>query len=137
LAVGLNKDLESDSTLANTTFKLSISRLYNAILNKIDDERTVLLLYFLLHGNNLFSSYVLSRTDIETMVRTREKPNFHVASVCIDIFFHQILPVLKVLYGVVEEKPQRVYIILITLLILTNDEAFCNAAQTIVSTLTI
>jgi hypothetical protein len=106
---GLNKDLESDSTLANTTFKLSISRLYNAILNKIDDERTVLLLYFLLHGNNLFSSYVLSRTDIETM----------------------ILPVLKVLYGVVEEKPQRVYIILITLLILTNDEAFCNAAQTI------
>lgn len=73
LLVGLNKDLESDSTLANATFKLSISRLYNAILNKIDDERTVLLLYFLLHGNNLFSSYVLSRTDIETMVsHTRE-----------------------------------------------------------------
>lgn len=40
---------------------------------------------------------------------------------------------LQTLYGVVEEKPQRVYIILITLLILTNDEAFCNAAQTIVS----
>jgi hypothetical protein len=91
LAVGLNKDLESDSTLANTTFKLSISRLYNAILNKIDDERTVLLLYFLLHGNNLFSSYVLSRTDIETMVRTRENSDYHIAEVCVDFFIRFFL----------------------------------------------
>ena len=42
---------------------------------------------------------------------------------------------LKVLYNVVEQKPQRVYIILITLLILTNDESFCAAVQTLVSLL--
>lgn len=32
------------------------------------DDRTILLLYFLLHGNSLFLSYVLARTDIDNLV---------------------------------------------------------------------
>lgn len=88
----------------------SLQWFWNYYIRRINDEQTVLLLYFLLHGNKLFLSYALARTDLDTL----------------------ILPLLQILYDLLLQKPQRIYMILIVILILTHDESFCSIVQSLV-----
>lgn len=74
------------------------------------DDRTILLLYYLLHGNPQFISYVQSRTDLDTL----------------------LLPLLHILYHSFEQKPQQIYMILIIILILSQDESFNRSIQQII-----
>jgi hypothetical protein len=140
VSVGIqSRDVEDSAVVSpETNFKLSFSRLFKTIITylrwlvqlsflflplveirlewlwnyirRINDEQTILLLYFLLHGNSLFLSYALARTDLDTL----------------------ILPLLKILYDVLLQKPQRIYMILIVILILTHDESFCSIVQSLV-----
>ena len=52
-------------------FRLDYSVLYSAICDQLNDERTTLLLYLLLHQHQPFRNYVYTHADIQTMV------NFH------------------------------------------------------------
>lgn len=49
-------------------FKINYCKLYETICDQMNCDETTLLLYFLLHRNTTFKSYVMSRTDIELLV---------------------------------------------------------------------
>lgn len=49
-------------------FKLNSANLYEAFCNHLKDDQSTLLLYLLLHQNINFRNYVLSRTNIDTLV---------------------------------------------------------------------
>eukprot|EP01105_Mastigella_eilhardi_P017274 TRINITY_DN3973_c0_g1_i1.p1 TRINITY_DN3973_c0_g1~~TRINITY_DN3973_c0_g1_i1.p1 ORF type:complete len:761 (-),score=198.74 TRINITY_DN3973_c0_g1_i1:63-2345(-) len=68
------------------------------------DDTSVLLLYFLLQGNVHFLRYILSRTDCDTL----------------------LLPLLRTLYSSAGESSQKVYMILVIILILSHDASFNN-----------
>ncbi|EFA83636.1 putative dymeclin [Heterostelium album PN500] len=86
----------------NTNISISMSKLYEVILQSPASNKNLLLLYYLLQENPYFFKYVQSRTDIDNLV----------------------LPMLQVLYSSFEEKPQQVYMILIIILILSQDTLF-------------
>eukprot|EP01136_Pigoraptor_vietnamica_P001775 Opistho-1_new@28841 len=87
-------------------FRMAFASLYAALCR----APPVLLLYDLLHGNDAFLSFVLSRTDIEALV----------------------VPILRLLYRAPELDSQQVYLLLIVLLILTQDKPFCAGVHGIV-----
>ncbi|EGG16206.1 putative dymeclin [Cavenderia fasciculata] len=81
---------------------ISMSKLYEHIIKSPSSDKNILLLYYLLQDNSYFYKYVQSRTDLDNLV----------------------LPMLQVLYTSLEEKPQQVNMILIIILILTQDSLF-------------
>ncbi|KAL2922719.1 Dymeclin, partial [Bienertia sinuspersici] len=66
------------------------------------DEAAVLLLYSLVHGNADFLEYVLVRTDLDTL----------------------LMPILEILYNAPKRTSNQIYMLLITLLILSQDSTF-------------
>ncbi|KAK9845745.1 hypothetical protein WJX81_001268 [Elliptochloris bilobata] len=77
--------------------------LYEAVGRGLEHERGVLLLYDLLHGCPHFQDYVLVRGDLETV----------------------LLPLLRLLYTAGgRHSPSHMYMLLIILLILSQDAAF-------------
>ncbi|KAG7159612.1 Dymeclin-like [Homarus americanus] len=59
---------ESTPTQAVATFKLEFATLYKTLCTHLHDDQTTLLLYLLLHKNEDFRTYVLSRTDMESLI---------------------------------------------------------------------
>jgi hypothetical protein len=49
-------------------FKLNYAKVYDTICEKLTSDETTLLLYFLLHRNTEFKSYIMARSDIELLV---------------------------------------------------------------------
>ncbi|GAM21840.1 hypothetical protein SAMD00019534_050150 [Acytostelium subglobosum LB1] len=94
-------DFADMGTLAPNTLAISMSKLYDTIIRSPSMEKNLLLLYYLLQNPNFFR-YVQSRTDIDSL----------------------IMPSLHILYSSFEEKPQQVYLILIVVLMLTQDPLF-------------
>jgi len=86
---------------------LSFRELYDAIASRLPDESTLLLLYLLLHGNHDFLEFCLSRADAETL----------------------LLPLLPLLYDARSVRPNHLYMLLIVLLIFSQDSGFVSAAQ--------
>ncbi|KAH0514357.1 Dymeclin [Microtus ochrogaster] len=82
-------------------FQINFNSLYTALCEQQSDQAT-LLLYTLLHQNSNVRTYVLARTDMENLV----------------------LPILEILYHVEERNSHHVYMALIILLILTEDDGF-------------
>ncbi|KAJ1423853.1 Dyggve-Melchior-Clausen syndrome protein [Sesbania bispinosa] len=66
------------------------------------DEAAVLLLYSLLQGNSAFLEYVLVRTDVDTL----------------------LMPILEALYNAPRKTANQIYMLLIILLILSQDSSF-------------
>ncbi|GAM19817.1 hypothetical protein SAMD00019534_029920 [Acytostelium subglobosum LB1] len=97
-------DTSGSSSPNNNRFiiAISMSTLYERIIISPSSDKNLLLLYYLLLDNPNFFRYVQSRTDIDSLV----------------------LPLLQVLYSSFEEKPQQVYMILIIILILSQDTLF-------------
>ncbi|XP_045122456.1 dymeclin-like [Portunus trituberculatus] len=93
---------ESTPTQAVATFKLEFATLYKSLFTHLQDDQTTLLLYLLLHKNDDFRTYVLARTDVESLV----------------------LPILHTLYHAPDSTSHHIYMSLIILLILSEDDSF-------------
>ncbi|KAL9657631.1 hypothetical protein ABK040_012710 [Willaertia magna] len=86
----------------NNSFGISFEQLYQSITRDFEEEECTLLTYSLLHENKSFREFILSRTDSEII----------------------LLPLLHKLYHSKESRPNHVYMLLIILTILTQDESF-------------
>ncbi|VDN41381.1 unnamed protein product [Gongylonema pulchrum] len=116
-----SQGLSEVSSLSNGeggTFKLDYSALYERLCATADQQPPMLFLYILLHRNIGFRNYVLSRINLEKLV----------------------LPVLIVLNGGTQNNginsaynAHHVYLALIVILILSEDDFFCKVAHETVS----
>ncbi|EPQ19088.1 Dymeclin [Myotis brandtii] len=83
-------------------FQINFNSLYTTLCEQQTSDQATLLLYTLLHQNSNIRTYMLARTDMENLV----------------------LPILEILYHVEERNSHHVYMALIILLILTEDDGF-------------
>ncbi|CAF0755639.1 unnamed protein product, partial [Didymodactylos carnosus] len=83
-------------------FSIDYRRLYDVLCRTVHTDQSTLLLYMLLHRNQHFKAYVISRTNIDQIV----------------------LPVLRVIYSAHERNSHHIYMSLIILLILSEDDYF-------------
>ncbi|CAB3404108.1 unnamed protein product [Caenorhabditis bovis] len=88
------------------TFKIDYNGLYERLCATASEEPPMLLLYMLLYSNSGFRNYVLSRINLENLV----------------------IPVLRILHdgAGVSNNPHHVYLSLIVMLILSEDDIFCK-----------
>ncbi|OWF38655.1 dymeclin-like [Mizuhopecten yessoensis] len=100
----------SSPTQTPATFKLDFSQLYDALCVALRDDQSTLLLYLLIHRNTLMKAFILSRTNIDQLV----------------------MPLLKILYHAQDRNSHHIYMALIILLILSEDEVFNKAVHEIV-----
>ncbi|KAM4707193.1 dymeclin [Discoglossus pictus] len=91
-------------------FQINFNSLYTALCDQQKSDQATLLLYTLLHQNSNVRTYVLARTDIESLV----------------------LPILEILYRVEERNSHHVYMALIILLILTEDDGFNRSIHEVI-----
>ncbi|XP_065716732.1 dymeclin isoform X4 [Patagioenas fasciata] len=91
-------------------FQINFNSLYTALCEQQKSDQATLLLYTLLHQNSNVRTYVLARTDIENLV----------------------LPILEILYHVEERNSHHVYMALIILLILTEDDGFNRSIHEVI-----
>lgn len=82
--------------------RLPFASLFDTLGMCLADETAVLLLYALVHGNSDFLEYVLVRTDLDTL----------------------LMPLLETLYDAGRRTPNQIYMVLIILLILSQDSSF-------------
>ncbi|KAL3886406.1 hypothetical protein ACJMK2_026404 [Sinanodonta woodiana] len=94
------------------TFKIDYTQLYKALCETLRDDQTTLLLYLLIHQNSLMKAFILSRTNIDQLV----------------------MPLLKILYHAQERNSHHIYMALIILLILSEDDLFSKAVHDIAVT---
>jgi len=90
-------------------FSVDYRRLYDVLCQTVHTDQSTLLLYMLLHRNQHFKAYVISRTNIDQIV----------------------LPVLRVIYAATERNSHHIYMSLIILLILSEDDYFNRAIHDI------
>ncbi|XP_014680690.1 PREDICTED: dymeclin-like [Priapulus caudatus] len=94
---------------AVATFKTEYAQLFDGLAATLVDDQTTLLLYLLMHKNPQFKSFVLSRTSLDAIV----------------------MPILKILYGSQERNSHHIYMALIVILILSEDDFFNKAIHEI------
>ncbi|XP_010259149.1 PREDICTED: dymeclin isoform X1 [Nelumbo nucifera] len=82
--------------------RLPFASLFDTLGLYLDEESSVLLLYSLVHGNSDFLEYVLVRTDLDTL----------------------LMPILETLYNASRRTSNQIYMLLIILLILSQDSSF-------------
>ncbi|XP_059447133.1 uncharacterized protein LOC132178663 [Corylus avellana] len=82
--------------------RLPFAALFDTLGMCLADEAAVLLLYSLLQGNSDFLEYVLVRTDLDTL----------------------LMPILEALYDAPRRTANQIYMLLIILLILSQDSSF-------------
>ncbi|KAM7278037.1 hypothetical protein ACFE04_005171 [Oxalis oulophora] len=82
--------------------RLPFASLFDTLGMCLADETAVLLLYSLIHGNSDFLEYVLVRTDLDTL----------------------LMPMLETLYNASKKTSNQIYMLLIVLLILSQDSSF-------------
>ncbi|XP_075234716.1 dymeclin isoform X1 [Lycorma delicatula] len=87
---------------ALSSYSDNLSNLFITICQTLKKEETTLLLYHLLHRNSHFKTYLLARSDIELLV----------------------LPMLQTIYNAPDNNCHHMYMSLIILLILTEDQLF-------------
>ncbi|TNN85330.1 Dymeclin [Liparis tanakae] len=104
------QDTSSLSAEQPHTFQINFNSLYTALCEQQRSDQATLLLYTLLHQNANMRTYMLSRTDMDNLV----------------------LPILEILYHVEDRNSHHVYMALIILLILTEDDAFNRSVHEVV-----
>ncbi|MQL80090.1 hypothetical protein Taro_012514 [Colocasia esculenta] len=82
--------------------RIPFASLFDTLGLCLSDESSVLLLYSLVHGNSDFLEYVLVRTDLDTL----------------------LMPILETLYNAPRRTSNQIYMLLIILLILSQDSSF-------------
>ncbi|KAL5782692.1 hypothetical protein ACOSP7_007721 [Xanthoceras sorbifolium] len=82
--------------------RLPFASLFDTLGMCLADETAVLLLYSLVQGNSDFLEYVMVRTDLDTL----------------------LMPILETLYNASKRTSNQIYMLLIILLILSQDSSF-------------
>ncbi|XP_031560113.1 dymeclin-like isoform X2 [Actinia tenebrosa] len=98
----------SDKT-SDSSFQFNLERLYSTLCSDLQHDQTTLLLYLLLHRNPNVSSFVLPRKDIDQLV----------------------LPILELLYSAEDHNAHHIYMSLIILLILSQNDHFNKSVHEI------
>uniref|UniRef100_A0A4W5PY04 Dymeclin n=1 Tax=Hucho hucho TaxID=62062 RepID=A0A4W5PY04_9TELE len=104
------QDTSSIPTEQHHTFQINFNSLYTALCEQQRSDQATLILYTLLHQNTNMRTYMLSRTDMENLV----------------------MPILKILYHVEDRNSHHVYMALIILLILTEEDTFNRSIHEVV-----
>ncbi|TWW66630.1 Dymeclin [Takifugu flavidus] len=104
------QDTSSLSAEQPHSFQINFNSLYTALCERQRSDQATLLLYTLLHQNTNMKTYMLSRTDMDNLV----------------------LPILEILYHVEDRNSHHVYMALIILLILTEDDTFNRSIHEVV-----
>ncbi|XP_009766379.1 uncharacterized protein [Nicotiana sylvestris] len=94
-------DLEGNAP-SGLVVRLPFASLFDTLGMCLADETSVLLLYSLVQGNSDFLEYVLVRTDLDTL----------------------LMPLLETLYNAPRRTSNQIYMVLIILLILSQDSSF-------------
>lgn len=94
-------DIEGNA-IGESLVRLPFASLFDTFGLFLADESAVLLLYSFVHGNFAFLEYILVRTDLDTL----------------------LLPILETLYNASKRTPNQIYMLLIILLILSQDSSF-------------
>jgi len=97
-----DKTAESPQVSQVPSFQIEYPPLYNALADTLQSDESTLLLYLLLHRNPGFKNFVLAATDIDQLV----------------------VPILQTLYRAPESNNHHIYMSLIILLILSEDDLF-------------
>ncbi|CAG2167525.1 unnamed protein product [Oppiella nova] len=104
----MDSQIAADQTV--TGFKIEFASLYKTLCITLNDDQTTLLLYMLLHRNHYFKSFVLSRAlDLDQFV----------------------IPILKILYTSPDRNSHHIYMALIILLVLSEDNLFNESVHDI------
>ncbi|XP_036085923.1 dymeclin isoform X2 [Rousettus aegyptiacus] len=109
LASGVANNSPFPSSIPHA-FQINFNSLYTALCEQQTSDQATLLLYTLLHQNSNIRTYMLARTDMENLV----------------------LPILEILYHVEERNSHHVYMALIILLILTEDDGFNRSIHEVI-----
>eukprot|EP00741_Cyanophora_paradoxa_P002013 tig00000525_g1952.t1 len=99
------EDVEEGTAASGS--RISFSALYESIGMYLHDEKVTLLTYCFIHSNPLFLAFCLARTDLDTL----------------------IIPILKMLHGAANRKANQIYMLLIVLLILSQDASFSSSVH--------
>jgi len=99
---GFSNSAERSGAPPTGLFQLEFPALYSSISATLDTDETTLLLYLLLHRNKAFHTFVLASSDIERLV----------------------VPILQALYRAPSCSNHHIYMSLIILLILSEDDLF-------------
>ncbi|KAL5542027.1 hypothetical protein UlMin_009737 [Ulmus minor] len=94
-------DIEGNAN-NSPVLRLPFASLFDTLGICLADEAAVLLLYSLLQGNPDFLEYVLVRTDLDTL----------------------LIPILEALYNAPKRSSNQIYMLLIVLLMLSQDSSF-------------
>uniref|UniRef100_A0A1Q3F6N5 Dymeclin n=1 Tax=Culex tarsalis TaxID=7177 RepID=A0A1Q3F6N5_CULTA len=95
---------------APVTFKIDFSSLYNTLCRIVTIDQTTLLLYLLLHRNQRFYKYVMAQQNLQQLV----------------------IPILQTLYNAPDSTSHHIYMSLIVLLILSEDDNFNKSVHEII-----
>lgn len=102
------RDIEFDradiegSAVDESLVRLPFASLFDTFGLFLADEGVALLLYSFMNGNFAFLEYILVRTDLDIL----------------------LLPILETLYNASKKTPNQIYMLLIILLILSQDSSF-------------
>ncbi|KAL4216561.1 hypothetical protein ACF0H5_024284 [Mactra antiquata] len=106
-----SQDQSSGPTpVSNVTFKLDFTEFYKTLCSTLRDDQSTLLLYLLIHRNSNMKTFILSRSNIDQLV----------------------MPLLKILYHAQDKNSHHIYMALIILLVLSEDDVFNKAIHEIV-----
>ncbi|XP_062548369.1 dymeclin isoform X1 [Armigeres subalbatus] len=92
------------------TFKIDFSSLYNTLCRIVTIDQVTLLLYLLLHRNQKFYKYVMAQLNLQQLV----------------------IPILQTLYNAPDSTSHHIYMSLIVLLILSEDDNFNKSVHQII-----
>uniref|UniRef100_U5EPG1 Dymeclin n=1 Tax=Corethrella appendiculata TaxID=1370023 RepID=U5EPG1_9DIPT len=91
-----------DVTVIPSTFKIDFASLYNTISRIVTIDQSTLLLYLLLHRNQKFYKFIMAQQNLQQLV----------------------IPILQTLYNAPDSTSHHIYMSLIVLLILSEDDNF-------------
>lgn len=100
-----------DSPKEGHTFKIDFSALFNTLCKIVTIDQATLLLYLLLHRNQQFYQFAMAQENLQQMV----------------------IPILQTLYNAPDSTSHHIYMTLIVLLILSEDDGFNKSVHQIVS----
>lgn len=104
--------LQTDSPKDGATFKIDFETLFDTMCKIVTIDQATLLLYLLLHRNPKFYSFAMAHVNLQRLV----------------------IPILQTLYNAPDSTSHHIYMTLIVLLILSEDDGFNKSVHQIVTT---
>lgn len=103
--------IDTDSPKEGASFKIDFSTLYYTLCKIVTIDQATLLLYLMLHRNQKFYRYAMAQENLQQLV----------------------IPILQTLYNAPDSTSHHIYMTLIVLLILSEDDGFNKSVHQIVS----